>query len=77
MPSRDGWINEANKHLLGKTITKVSYMAKETADSIGLYHQAVCFCVDDETWCFPMMDDEGNDAGASAVREDALPVLSD
>jgi hypothetical protein len=76
--TRGEWIKEAKDHLLGKTITKVSYMDKKTADEIGFHHQPVVFCLDDETWCFPMMDDEGNDAGALAVGEGGtLPVLRD
>ena len=75
--TRDEWIDEAKKQLLGKAITKVSYMDKNTADEIGLHHQPVMFCLDNETWCFPMMDDEGNDAGALAIGEGTLPVLRD
>ena len=77
MPARQQWIEEARKALLGKVITDVNYMDLETATSIGLHHQPICFCLDHETWCFPMMDDEGNDAGALAVGEDTLPVMRD
>ena len=70
------WQKKANKLLVGKKIVKVQWMNNEEIEEIGWSSKPVCMQLDDGTWIFPMMDDEGNDGGALAVGEsETLPVF--
>lgn len=72
---RASWIKTANKLLLGRKIVKVEYIPVKETNDMMWEHQPVCFLLDNGDWVYPMMDDEGNDAGALAVGKDLLPVL--
>ena len=70
------WNKEAKKLLLGKKIIAVRYLGKAECEDMMWHSRPIAFMLDDETWVFPMRDDEGNDGGALAVGADGtLPVL--
>ena len=73
----DLWNKEANDLLLGKKIVKVEYMTKEEAEEIGWTFRPVCIGLDDGSWLYPSMDDEGNEAGAlfSSNKKYEFPVI--
>ncbi len=70
------WTEYANKHLLGKKITRVEYLSDAESKDCGWYCKPVVFQLDNGDWVYPMRDDEGNDGGALVVGEITLPVLS-
>ena len=72
---RASWIETANKLLLGRKIVKVEYIPVKETDDMMWEHQPVCFLLDSGDWVYPMMDDEGNEAGSLVVGKDLLPVL--
>tara|TARA_Y100001938_G_C8090724_1_gene434883 strand:- start:3105 stop:3344 length:240 start_codon:yes stop_codon:yes gene_type:complete len=75
MKIRESWNKTAEKFLLGRKIVAVEYMSPEESSEAGWTYQAVCFKLDNDSWVYPMRDDEGNDAGALCVGADTLPVL--
>ena len=70
--SKDWWSEKIAKHLVGRKIVKIDYMDKEETRSYGWYHSAVNIYLDNNGGTpivlSPMMDDEGNDAGAIATN---------
>ena len=66
------WIAKAEKLLLGRTIVKIEWMSSEDK-------RPVCLQLDDKSWIFPVMDDEGNDGGAlnyyRAGKTEVLPII--
>jgi len=72
------WDDAAKSILLGKKIIDVRYMTAKEADASGLSCRPIVMWLDDGTQIFPMMDDEGNDAGALCTtdkKHGTLPVL--
>ena len=71
------WNNEAKKTLLGKRIVDVRYLTDAEMEVLGWTKRPVYFKLDDGTFCFISMDDEGNNGGSLFVNtEDCLPTLS-
>ena len=75
------WTKLAVDKLVGKKITNVEYMGKQECEEIGWNKRPICIQLDDNTWIYPQMDDEGNDGGVIYYSgkdiDDAetLPVL--
>ena len=73
------WIAKAEKLLLGRTIVKIEWMSSEETEDTGWYKRPVCLQLDDRSWIFPVMDDEGNDGGAlnyyRAGKTEVLPII--
>ena len=72
------WIKHATEALVGKRIAGVQWMSREDTDKNGWHRRPIQIILDDGNWIAPMMDDEGNDAGALAATGDieTWPVLS-
>ena len=70
--------NKRAKALEGRKIVKVEYLTQEEADDLGWSSRPICIGLDDGSWIYPSMDDEGNDGGALAIsgQTGVLPVLS-
>ena len=73
------WIAKAEKLLLGRTIVKIEWMSSEETEDTGWYKRPVWLQLDDKSWIFPVMDDEGNDGGAlnyyRAGKTEVLPII--
>jgi len=71
------WNITANNALLGSTITHVEYMTQKEADGVYWHKRPVMFKLNNRVWCYPSMDDEGNDGGALFMNNKlgCLPVL--
>lgn len=69
------YFSRINKHLLGRTITRVSYLTQEEADDLGWRHQPIVLELDDGSFIYPMRDSEGNDGGALATGYRDLPII--
>lgn len=68
--SKDKAHNEKfQKLLIGKTISRCSYMTEKTADDFGWYKRPLIIEFSDGSMLIPQMDDEGNDGGA-VIYED-------
>tara|TARA_B110000263_G_C14994361_1_gene367458 strand:- start:151 stop:384 length:234 start_codon:yes stop_codon:yes gene_type:complete len=72
----DRW-NKRAKALEGRKIIKVEYMSEEEANDIGWTDRPVCIGLDDGSWIYPSMDDEGNNAGSlfSSNKKYEFPVI--
>lgn len=70
------WTEFATDRLLGKTITRVEYFSSSEAKESMWGNRPIAFQLDNESWVYPMRDDEGNDGGALACDDETLPVLS-
>lgn len=69
------WTRDIARALLGKTITKVEYMTEDEAKYNGWERRPIILRLNDGTFLFPSMDDEGNDGGAIFTTLDDLPVI--
>jgi len=71
------WNKKARGYLLGARITEVAYMTEKERDDMYWHKRPVLFKLDSGLWCYPSMDDEGNDGGALFMNneEGCLPVL--
>tara|TARA_R100000808_G_C2008933_1_gene62398 strand:+ start:104 stop:343 length:240 start_codon:yes stop_codon:yes gene_type:complete len=69
------WTKDIARALLGKTITKVEYMPEDEAEKFGWDHRPIILRLNDGTFVFPSMDDEGNNGGALFTTLDDLPVI--
>ncbi len=73
------WNKTASAVLEGRRITKVAYMSKEDAETLGWYSRGLVLVLDNGMQVMPQSDDEGNNAGALWVgsfgSETLLPVL--
>ena len=70
------WQNEAKKKLLGKRIVEVGYLDEKAMEILGWTKRPVYFKLEDDTFCFVSMDDEGNNGGSLFINEnDCLPTL--
>jgi hypothetical protein len=69
--------NKRAKALEGRKIVKVEYLTQEEADDLGWSSRPICIGLDDGSWIYPSMDDEGNDGGAlfSSKPEYQFPVI--
>lgn len=72
------WMIKASNVLLNRTIVGVRYLLPEEADSLGWRRRAIVFELDNGTFVYPSMDDEGNGAGALFTTDkntNVLPVI--
>lgn len=58
------WIDDANKHLLGRTITSIRYLSEQEAEEFDWLSRPVVLQLNDGTVIYPGGDDEGNTGGA-------------
>lgn len=61
---KEYWGNLASNYLVGKTVRRVRYMTNQEMEDLGWTKMNVVIEFEDGQWIVPMMDDEGNDAGA-------------
>lgn len=72
------WNKVAAEVLKGRTIKEVRYMTPKEAQDSGFHSRPVVLELDNGTYVYPMMDDEGNDGGAlgtSSKKHPTLPTL--
>ena len=71
------WDKKA-KNLVGRKIVGARYLTDEECKEMGWYNKPIAILLDDESWIFPSMDDEGNDGGALFSTNDKyeFPVIS-
>jgi hypothetical protein len=69
------WADEVSAKLVGRKIVSVRYMTKEEVKDCAWFNSAVILKLDDGTLLYPMADDEGNNAGALATSDEALPLI--
>tara|TARA_B000000460_G_scaffold234948_1_gene195793 strand:- start:2572 stop:3009 length:438 start_codon:yes stop_codon:yes gene_type:complete len=62
----DYWNNYAKRHLLDKVIAHTRYMTEDEANAIDWTTRPLALIMEDGSYIFPSMDDEGNDGGAFA-----------
>ena len=75
MKNDNYWHEIANKHLLGRRITKVEFLSKEECEEMGWSNQPIAIQLNHKYWLIPMMDDEGNDGGAISTTFKDLPTI--
>ncbi len=62
--SEDEWVERAKTNFVGRKIVNVRYMTHEEAYAHSWNSRTVVFELDDGSFFYPSMDDEGNGAGA-------------
>ncbi len=76
----ENWTRKISYFLVGKTIKRIRYMTAQEVDDLGWTKANVVIEFTDGHWIVPMMDDEGNDAGALWTSEgnklSIIPVIS-
>ena len=79
MSNEDKWTSHARKQLVGKKIVGVFYMPEDVTEEIGWYKRPLMLKLDDGSFLYPQMDDEGNDGGAFYYQKgdkgETLPVF--
>tara|TARA_B100000035_G_scaffold196940_1_gene168281 strand:+ start:209 stop:460 length:252 start_codon:yes stop_codon:yes gene_type:complete len=78
MSIRENWNTKTKKFLVGKTVKTARYLTKEELiDCFGddTYKVPLVIEFTDGSWIFPMSDDEGNDGGALATSDEAMPTI--
>ena len=61
---KENWTAKISNFLVGKTVRHIRYMTAQEVDDLGWTKSNIVIEFDDGHWLVPMMDDEGNDAGA-------------
>ncbi len=61
---KENWTAKISDFLVGKTVRHIRYMTAQEVDDLGWTKSNIVIEFDDGHWLVPMMDDEGNDAGA-------------
>ena len=69
------WIEAIRKSLVGKKVTGITYMTEDQCEANLWYSRPVVIIFDDGSYIIPLSDDEGNNAGALATSDDALPII--
>lgn len=69
------WKAQAKELLVGKKIVDVGYLTSGEAEAMGWTKRPVVLTLDDGTYIFPSMDDEGNDGGALFSSNEGLPTI--
>jgi len=69
------WSAEAARILEGRTIVRVRYMTKKEVEDLGFRRAGIVLMLNDGTFVFPSMDDEGNDSGALFTTSDYLSTI--
>ena len=69
------WEKEISEFLVGKTIKKIEYLTEQEANECGWNQIPLVIIFDDNSYIFPMADDEGNNGGAIATSSKELPTI--
>jgi hypothetical protein len=69
------WTARAQKLLVGRTITAVSYLDAQDAGELDWYGRSLCIEFDNGLVLFASSDDEGNGPGALFTTDEALPTI--
>ena len=73
------WVKYAEDRLKGRTIVGCRYLSKTECQGLDWYKRPIVMILDNGTFVFPTMDDEGNNGGAlfgqSDDEEMTFPVL--
>ena len=69
------WEKDISKFLVGKTIKKIEYLTEQEAEAMGWNQIPLVIIFDDNSYIFPMADDEGNNGGAIATSSKELPTI--
>jgi hypothetical protein len=69
------WTAVASKLLVGRKIASVFYMNEQSATDMGWNARPIVLKLDDGTFIYPSMDDEGNDGGALFTTNKDEPVI--
>ena len=72
---REKWGKKASDFLVGKKITQVRYLTDQEMEGIGFQSSCLAIIFNDNSYIFPMRDDEGNDAGALSTSSDELEII--
>jgi len=69
------WAEEAAKILEGRTIVAVRYMTDKEVKDLAFRRAGIVLMLNDGTFIFPSMDDEGNDSGALFTTSNHLHTI--
>ena len=69
------WVQAISDKLVGKTIKEVRYISDEEARNMDWHGRSVAIQLSDDSWVWPMQDDEGNGPGALATTHEDLPTV--
>ena len=72
------WIQNVEKHLIGRKIVKVKYLSNQEATNIfgdSIRNRCISLLLDNGTWVYPSQDDEENGAGSLFTTCHDLPVI--
>jgi hypothetical protein len=58
------WMDYAKERLVGRKIKAVRWMSEEEAVAMEWHHRPIVIHLDDGSYVFPSMDDEGSNGGA-------------
>lgn len=79
MSIRENWDTKTKKFLVGKTIKTVRYLNEEEMIACfgddSYYKIPLVIEFTNGSWIFPMSDDEGNNGGALATSDEAMPTI--
>ena len=79
MSIRENWDTKTKKFLVGKTIKTVRYLNEEEMIACfgddPYYKIPLVIEFTNVSWIFPMSDDEGNNGGALATSDEAMPTI--
>lgn len=73
--TEEKWIEAIRKSLVGKKVAGITYMTEDQCAENLWYSRPVVILFDDGSYIIPLSDDEGNNAGALATSDDALPII--
>jgi hypothetical protein len=74
MKTKD-WEKEIAKFLVGKTIKKIEYITEKEGEKMMWNQLPLVIIFNDDSWIFPMADDEGNNGGALATSSKDLSTI--
>ena len=72
---KEKWGKKASDFLVGKTIAQVRYLTDQEREGMDFQSSCLCIIFNDNSYIFPMRDDEGNDAGALSTSNRELEVI--
>lgn len=69
------WETKIADKLVGKKIKAVEYLTEKESNEMMWNGRPIIIIFDDDSYIFPMSDDEGNDAGALATSFTDLSTI--
>ena len=72
---KEKWGKKASDFLVGKTITQVRYLTDQERDGMDFQSSCLAIIFNDNSYIFPMCDDEGNEAGSLSTSNRELEVI--